>query len=95
MGHNVESIYEGTEIDRWSLAFVQCQINNQKPSDFRQPCFYKCPVGRSFMNKKKQEEKRKKRGLLTGYEHLEKHKEQMLANWQKNPKNKGKKPSTE
>lgn len=47
------------------------------------------------MNKKKKEEKRKKRGLLTGYEHREKHKERMLINFQKNPKNKGKKPFLE
>ena len=44
------------------------------------------------MNKKKQEEKRKRKGLLTTSEHFEKRQERAVSNWQKNPKNKGKKP---
>lgn len=47
------------------------------------------------MNKKKKEEKRKKRGLLTMDEHLQKRKERSLSIWQKNPKNKNKKPFSE
>lgn len=44
------------------------------------------------MNKKKKEEKRKKRGLLTFAEHMEKREERMLKGWARNPKNKGKSP---
>ena len=43
------------------------------------------------MNKKKKEEKRIKRGLLTGYEHMQKREDKELKNYQKNGKNKGKK----
>lgn len=45
-----------------------------------------------IMNKKKKEEKRIKRGLLSFNEHMEKRKEGMLRSWKKNPKNKGKQP---
>lgn len=41
------------------------------------------------MNKKKREEKRIKRGLLSLNEHLKKREERKLAQWLKNPKNKG------
>ena len=44
------------------------------------------------MNKKKKEEKRKKRGLLTFDEHMKKREEGILKGYQKNPKNKNKKP---
>lgn len=44
------------------------------------------------MNKKKKEENRKKRGLLTMDEHFEKHKNIMHNSWEKSSKkNKGKK----
>jgi hypothetical protein len=42
------------------------------------------------MNKKKKEENRIKRGLLTFNEHMKKHEEGMLKSWKKNKKNKGK-----
>jgi hypothetical protein len=42
------------------------------------------------MNKKKKEEKRKKRGLLNALERSEKHKEEQLQRWRKNPKNRKK-----
>jgi hypothetical protein len=42
------------------------------------------------MNKKKKEEKRKKRGLLTQIEHQDKIQERRIAQWEKNPKNRGK-----
>lgn len=45
------------------------------------------------MNKKKKEQKRIKRGLLTAEEHMQKQKEKQLLNWKKNPKNKNKNPS--
>lgn len=45
------------------------------------------------MNKKKREEKRKKRGLLTFEEHMIKREEAMQKSFEKSsPKNKGKKP---
>lgn len=47
------------------------------------------------MNSKKKEEKRKKRGLLTFDEHMQRRKEGLLKNWRKNTKNRGKKPFTE
>lgn len=46
------------------------------------------------MNKKKTEQKRKKRGLLTTDEHFQRRAERQLINYQKNPKNKNKKPFT-
>ena len=43
------------------------------------------------MNKKKKEEKRKKRGLLNMEEHFEKRKASLQKQYEKNPKNRGKK----
>jgi hypothetical protein len=46
-----------------------------------------------IMNKKKKEEKRKARGLLTFDEHMQKREEAMQKSWEKSSKkNKGKKP---
>lgn len=44
------------------------------------------------MNKRKKEEKRLIKGLLTNAEHWERRKQKQLKNWQKNPKNRGKQP---
>lgn len=44
------------------------------------------------MNAKKKEKERIKRGLFTFDEHMQKRKEGMLKSWNKNKKNKGKKP---
>lgn len=43
------------------------------------------------MNKKKKEAKRIKKGLLSGYEHMQKRKDKEEEIYQKNSKNKGKK----
>jgi hypothetical protein len=43
------------------------------------------------MNSKKKEEKRKKRGFLSFQEHLEKREDNFQKQYEKNPKNKGKK----
>lgn len=47
------------------------------------------------LNSKKKEEKRKKRGLLTFDEHMQRRKEGLLKNWSKNPKNRDKEPFAE
>jgi hypothetical protein len=50
-----------------------------------------CSFKLDKMNKKKKEAKRIKKGLLSGYEHMQKRKDKEEEIYQKNSKNKGKK----